>query len=561
VRCSLPWLLGPALAALIACGSPDAPAVDSAPDTILVNGTILTIDGEFAVAEALALGDGRILSVGSTADIEALAGPDTGRLDLLGRTALPGFGDGHFHSAGGGPGVDLSSARSLDDVLQAVARRVGEAPAGEIVMSNSDWHEAQLVEQRLPLRRDLDTVAPDTPVVLVRGGHEYILNSAALALWGIDERTPVPDGGRISRYPDGAINGELVDTAKALAVLPQAPAKTDDEWITDFLAQQARLHEAGLTSIRLGSARIEDYRLLQEIHRRGQLALRMSVLLRLDGNADPAEVEATLDRWGVTPGEGDAMLRVDGIKLGVDGGFEGGYFREPYEEPWGEGGEYYGLRTVDPERFVEVVRTLNRRGWRVGTHAVGDAAIDLVLDAYEAAHADQPITGRRWALEHGFVVAPDQLPRLAGLDLVISAQHHLYLAGPSLVKYWGRERAELVTPVRTYLDHGFVVAGGSDSPVAPFPPLGTLYHFVTRDTITGGVMGAGEGVTVEEALRISTRNTAYLSFAEADRGTLEPGKLADLIVLDRNPLDVAPAELNTLQVGMTMVDGRIVHAR
>ena len=169
--------------------------------------------------------------------------------------------------------------------------------------------------------------------------------------------------------------------------------------------------------------------------------------------------------------------------------------REPYAEPYGRGGTFHGLQTLPAERFTMAVSELNRRGWRVATHAVGDAAIDQVLAGYEAADAEGSIEDRRWTIEHGFIAAADQLARIRELGLVLSAQHHLYVAGPSLEQYWGRSRAERVTPVRTYLNHGIAVSLGSDSPVVPFPPLRVLYHFTTRDTITGGVFGPDERIS------------------------------------------------------------------
>ena len=167
------------------------------------------------------------------------------------------------------------------------------------------------------------------------------------------------------------------------------------------------------------------------------------------------------------------------MKLGVDGGFEGGWMREPYAEPWGERGTFFGVNTMKQAPYTDVVKELNRLGWRVATHAVGDAAIDEVLAAYEAADAEKPIAGRRWTIEHGFIAQADQFPRMKKLGLVISAQNHLYLAGPSLVNYWGPARAARTTPMRAYLDQGFVVAGGTDSAVVPYPPLWVIYHFVT----------------------------------------------------------------------------------
>ena len=480
---------------LSACTRAPGPA----PDTLLYNGNIVTVDAEFSRAEAIAIRDGRFSAVGSNEEIRSLAGPETVAIDLDGRTVVPGLADGHLHNGGGGPGVDLSRARSLDDVLEAIAVEVrGRAP-GDVIVTNSDWHEAQLAEHRLPLRRDLDEVAPDNPVVVVRGGHEYILNSAALAKWNIDESTPEPAGGRITRYADGDLNGELVDAAKALVRLPPRPERTLDERIAALRADYDKLQAAGLTSVRHPGTSIEQYRLLQEMQARGVLTLRVNLLLRPAQDADAAAVGDALDRWGVDPDEGDEWLRIGGIKLGVDGGFEGGWMRDPYAEPFDQNGTYYGLQTMPTERFTEIVKLLNQRGWRVAVHAVGDAAIDQVLDGFEAAHAERPITGRRWSLEHGFIPRDDHFPRLRTLEMVISAQNHLYLAAPSLVKYWGPERAAWTTPVRAYLDERLPVAAGTDSAVVPYPPLWTIYHFVTRDTISSGVFGEDQRITREEA--------------------------------------------------------------
>jgi predicted amidohydrolase YtcJ len=528
---------------LVAATDAQTPA---APDLILFNGNIVTVDAGWSRAQAVAIRGDRIAAVGQDADIKRLAGASTRSIDLNGRTLIPGLMDNHLHGAGGGAGVDLSRTRSIAEVLAAIAHRVKTAAPGEIVVSNSDWHEAQLSEQRLPLRHDLDTVAPSTPVVLVRGGHEFIVNSAALSRWRITEQTPQPEGGRISRYPDGRLNGELVDRAKDFVSLPQPRAKTLDERIQDRAAEYQTLHAAGLTTVRHPGISIDEYRMLQEMQRRGRLSMRVHALLR------PAAVtNLRLD-------EGDDLLRISGVKLGVDGGFEGGLMRDLYERPFDEGGTFRGLQTVESNAFVATVRDLNRRGWRVSTHAVGDAAIDLVLKAYEAAHAERSIVGRRWTIEHGFIGRPDHLPRIKALDVAIAAQNHLYLAGPSLVKYWGAERASLTTPVRRYLDAGLLVSSGTDAAVVPYPPLWTIYHFVTRDTLTGGVMGRDQRVTREEALKLATINNARMMGDDRRKGSIEAGKLADLVLLSEDILTCPEPRIRDAEVLMTIVGGRIV---
>jgi predicted amidohydrolase YtcJ len=197
----------------------------------------------------------------------------------------------------------------------------------------------------------------------------------------------------------------------------------------------------------------------------------------------------------------------------------------------------------------------------VATHAVGDAAIDEVLTAYEEANTEKAIAGRRWTIEHAFIPREEHFARIIRLGILISAQDHLYLAGPSLAKYWGPERAARVTPLRSYLDHKVNVSSGTDAPVVPYPPLWAIYHFVTRQTITGGVFGPHERIRREEALRLSTIGNAHLNFSEDNLGTLEPGKLADLVVLSGDLMTCPEKEIQNLKILMTMVGGQIVFDR
>lgn len=551
------WRWAAALSLVAAAGVTAARQPQAPPDLVLVNGHVLTVDRTFSTAEAVAVTGERITAVGSSADVRRLAGPATRTIDLAGRTLIPGLMDNHLHSAGGGPGVDLSRARSLADVDAAIAARVKATPAGGLVVSNSDWHEAQLAEQRLPLRADLDRVAQNHAVVLVRGGHEYILNSAALARWHIDERTAEPAGGRLTRDAQGRLNGELVDTAKGLVTLPPPPALSRDAQLAARVAEFAKLHAVGLTSVRLPGIQVSDYRLLQDLRASGRLTMHVNALLRPGGTA-PA-VAAALDQSGLTQGDGDAWLRVGGVKLAVDGGFEGGLMREPYQEPWAEHGTFKGLQTQSREGYLATVAALNERGWRVATHAVGDAAIDLVLDAYEAANRQRSIVDRRWSIEHAFIGRPDHLPRMRALGVALAVQNHLYLAGPSLVQYWGPTRAALTTPVKRYLDAGLPLSSGTDAPVVPYPPLWTLYHFVTRDTIAGGVLGADQRISREQALRLATNGNAWLTFEERDKGAIEVGKYADLVLLSDDPMTCPEPRLRDAEVLLTVAGGRIVH--
>jgi len=527
-----------------------------APDLIVVNAKVYTVDAAFSTAEAFAVTNGKFTAVGPTAQIRRLAGPSTKVLDLGGRTIIPGLQDDHLHGAGGGPGVDLSQTRSIQDVLNAVSARVKAAGPEDVVVSNSDWHEAQLKEQRLPYRKDLDTVASSTPVVLVRGGHEYVLNSAALRKYGITKDTPQMPGGKISRDEKGELNGELVDRAKGLVKLPQNDnGPLNAEY---FMAEHKKLNAAGLTSIRYPGASVQQYRILQEMAKKGQLTIRVNQLIR-PAASSAADLKQALAASGLKPDEGDEWLRIGGIKLGVDGGFEGGWMTQPYAKPFDENGTYAGLNTMKQDVFTEVVKEANREGWRIATHTVGDAAMDEVVSGYEAANREKSIVGRRWAIEHAFIPREEHFKPIKDMGVVISAQDHLYLAGPSLVKMWGPKRAAWVTPVRAYLDHGLVVAGGTDSAVVPYPPLWVFYHFVTRDTISGGVLGPDQRITRQEALKLETINNAYLTFEEKTKGSIEPGKFADFVVLPSDIMTMPEKQIPTMKVLMTVVGGKIVY--
>jgi predicted amidohydrolase YtcJ len=553
------WLVFVGMALGGCAGVADAPP--AAADLVFVGGKIITVDPGFSIKSALAVRGERILAVGTDAEIRRHMVPATRVIDLRGRTVIPGLIDSHLHNAGGGPGVALAEARTLAEVFAAIAARVKVTPLGALIVSNSDWHEAQLLEKRLPQRKELDAVAPDHPLVLIRGGHEYILNSAAFRKWNVTRATKAPAGGEIGHDPDGELDGELVDTAKGLVQLPP-PEKLVAE---EIVLQMKQLNAVGITGIRvpgafqLGGDPITPYRFFQQLRAEGKLTLRVNYLLRIYDFSSVERVRATIDKWGVKPDEGDEWLRVGGMKTLVDGGFEGGHMRDLYAAPFDRGGKYRGLQVVPPDKFTAVVKELNRLGWRVATHAVGDAAIDQVLDAYEAANRERSIVGKQWAIEHAFIARPDHYPRIRALGVVIAAQDHLYLAAPSMKKYWGRERAENVTPLNTFLREGLLVGGGTDSPVIPYSPFWSLYHFITRDTISDGVYGPQQRVSRQDALRVYTINNAKLMFEDQVKGSLEPGKLADLVVLSGDILTIPEKQIESLRALATMVGGRFVY--
>ncbi|MDH2237522.1 amidohydrolase [Pigmentiphaga sp. GD03639] len=544
-----------AVGLLAACAArgPGGAAPAEAADAVFVNGKVATVDAGSSIVQAFAVRQGRFVAVGANERIMAYAGPATQVIDLRGRTVVPGLADSHLHAVGGGPGIDLSATRSIAELCAKVAEAAKGAKPGEVLVSNSDWHEAQLKEQRLPTADELEAAAPGVPVILVRGGHSYFLNNTALARYGITPATPVPPGGAIPRNAAGRLTGELTDTAKRLAPLPPPPPMT----LAVLEAQQKKLNEYGLTSIRIPGTNVAAYRQFQQLRDSGKATVRYSILFR---PKDLADFRSSIVGAGIRQGEGDEWVKVWGIKISVDGGFEGGYMTRPYEGEMGKGGTYYGLQTIPQATFNEYVAGINQAGWRVAVHAVGDAAVDEVLQGYERAHVQRDIRAQGWTIEHAFITRPDQYPRIRAMNLRMSVQDHLYLAAPVLRRYWGMDRASQVTPLKTYMEQGFMLAGGTDSPVIPVNPFWAMYHFLTRDTISDGVYGADQAVPSRDAvLRLMTINNARLTDEQDIKGSIEPGKLADFVVLSADYLSIPAAEVQRLKALATYVGGRQVY--
>lgn len=548
-------------ALLLAASALPASAVaqEKAPVTVYVNAKAFTADGADKVADAFAVEGDHFVKVGKRADMAAYEKAGAKVVDLKGAFVVPGLTDNHFHGIGGGDDVALANVRTMDELVATLRTAAATASTDKPLLTNSDWHEAQLKEQRKPTWVDLDKASATVPIIVVRGGHSIFLNSAALKKYGISEATPVPDGGSIERGPDGKLTGELVDTAKRLVPMP-APTPLSEK---ELLDTQQKMNGFGVTAVRVpGSFRkgqiVDVYALAQKMEQAGTLSLRYTMLRPGPGFAG-GTAEAL--KTGPQQDAGDEWVRVGGIKLMVDGGFEAAHFTQPYAEPFGKNGTYYGIAVVAPEKTKTDVMALNRDGWRVAIHAAGDKGIDQALTAMEAANAETPIKGKLWAIEHGFVITPAELKRMKALEVSASLQDHQYLAGPTEEKMWGRERADRVTPTKSYWDAGLLVSGGTDAPVIPENPFWAMYYFASRDSISGGVYGPAEAVTSRQRLiKMFTINFAKMIGAEKVRGSIEPGKLADFAVLDTDLLAAPVVKIRDAKALATYVGGKQVYA-
>jgi predicted amidohydrolase YtcJ len=557
----LPPTVFAAISAIVMAAPQVGVAPTGAPDLVIHNAKVITVDKAFSIAEGVAVKDGRIVAVGLNDDVRRLAGPRTDVVDLRGRTMLPGFHDTHSHAVQMGlnlpVAMDLTTVTSIEDIRRIVARRVASAKPGEWIFSEGGWWQFMLSDKRLPTRHDLDPVSPRNPVVL-RGGHYWIANSAALKQIGYTKDTPDPPGGEIWRDENGEPTGYLLKTAYR-PILPFVP-KPDRATQLDGVRQAiARMNSWGMTSYREAGGSRDYVDILRELHAKGQLTIRVDFSYDVDPNTPERDIDAVFMALG-RPGQewGDGMFRADTLaEVFLDGAEESGLLRTGYQgRP-----DYRGIQLVEQKQLNMFAAAAARHGWRPTPHAVGDAAIDQALEAFEYAHARTPITNRRWMIDHAILLQPDQYQRVTGLGLIINAQpRHNFIIGDNFIEFWGMPRAQMAYRLRDWLDHGIVLALGADRPISfRASPLMQIDIAVTRRTGWGGVLGPDQGISREEAIRAITATPAYSSFEEGKKGSIEPGKYADFVVLARDILSVPAQEIGRIEVAATVLGGKTVH--
>jgi predicted amidohydrolase YtcJ len=539
------------LACVVLLATPAAPA-----DAVFTGGTVITLDDARPRASAVAVRGGRIVAVGSDAEVLGLASPQTRRVDLAGATLVPGLADAHLHVEGIGTAresLDLVGAASLQEALDRVARRHRELPAGEWLLGRG-WDQNDWPEKRFPAAADLDRVAGDRPVYLVRvDGHAGWANGRALALAGLTAQTVDPSGGRILRDEAGKPTGVLIDAAQRL-VASSIPAPSREARKRRLAGGLRAAAEAGLTSVHDAGVDLDAVALYKELLAEGALPVRVYAMLR--------GPRPFLEHPGLKPeiGLGDGMLTVRSIKVVADGalGSRGALLLEPYSDEPGS----RGLLTVDPAEFDRLLGQALARGFQVNTHAIGDGANRFVLDAYARAFGAAGGGRHRFRVEHAQVVAPADVPRFQALGVVPSVQPTHCTSD----MYWatdrvGPERARGAYLWRTFLDQGVPLPAGSDAPVEAVAVVPGLYAAVTRQDAKGWPEGGwhpSERVSALEALRMFSRDAAFASFQEDELGAVTVGRRADFTVLSLDPTAVAPRDVARAAVRLTVVGGRIV---
>lgn len=537
---------------LTACGgqetAPEEIATAGEVDLVLTNGKVFVADADFSIVNTVVVNDGLIVASGDDSLLDRYDAAET--VDLEGKLLIPGFIDSHTHIRGRPQRyIELGEVTSIAEIQELISAKIEDIGEGEWI-TGYGWSEDELDEGRRPLRSDLDAVAPDNPVILTRaGGHSAVTNSLALELADVTLNTPQPEGGVIEVGDDGELNGIIRERQNIVGRL--VPDSTYDELIASLEVNLNALLAKGITSITDASKTVSDYEMFEDLYSNNDLPLPRSALQFQW--YDPDAINALNARVG----EGNEFLKPGPIKVFADGGFTGpaAYTLEPYVNQ----GEYRGYLNMPEEELVTLLNEIHDAGYQMGIHAIGDAAIVLVVNTLADALERSPRVDHRHYLNH-FSMRPPEL------TMELMAEHQIHITQQPNFTYTleGRYaenldgwRLQHNNPLRGPMDHGITVAISSD--ILPIGPLVGIYAAVTRKGMTGTVYGLDEAITMEEAIRAYTALGAYLNFEEEIKGTLEAGKLADMVLLSEDLLTIDPERIMGVAVEKTWIGGELVH--
>lgn len=540
------------LVGLLAVSCQKQPATKA---SLVITGKIFTGLDSPAFVEALAVAGGKILATGTRKEIKKYIGPETRLIELKDGVAMPGLTDAHTHFSSGGRSLIELSFRGVDSVekvQQMVAEKIKELPPGSPVFGR-EYDHTLFPEQKWPTREDLDQVSPQNPVVIRRvDGHSAWLNSLALKISGIDKKTRDPFGGEIVRDPrTGEPTGILKESAMGLIKVRSEIKSTPEE---DILRALDHARKLGLTGVQadVGLRELEIYK---KLNSEGRLTLRVYAWLPIEG----------IDQYikmGLRQGQGDDFLKVGFLKAFIDGTLGSG--TALMFEPFADDPTKSGLPQYPEEVFYELLEKAYANDFQVGTHAIGDKGVNWVLNAAERAQQKYGKKDLRFRVEHAQVIRPEDFPRFKELGVLASMQPTHCTTDMRFCEIRvGKERSRYAYAWRTLLDNGAVLAFGSDWPVEPLDPRRGLYSAVTRKNIEFDFPEGGwfpeQKLSLAEAIKYFTWGSAYASFQENIKGTLEPGKLADLTIFERDIFSAEPKEILTTPIAYTIVGGQVVY--
>ena len=520
-------------------------------DLILYNANIITVNPNQPSAQAIAISSDKIIVVGTNESILKLATGFTKKIDISGKTILPGFIDSHSHPASSGRAhlrnVDCD-LRSISAIKKAIYERTKNTPEGEWV-EGFKYDDTKTSEKRFINNKDLDEVSPHHPVIIRhRGGHTAYVNSMALTLGGIDRNTADPLGGHIERDAiSGELTGRLLESATSAIenLIPNIFSRSEYQAGAKLISQM--MSKSGITSVTDAGTDARSYQSYQDAHDAKELKTRIYCMMRGRGVDE-------MMRAGKKTGDGDEWVRVGAMKLACDGSISERTAR--LSESYIGRPNDYGIIVNDEEVLYEQAVKAHKKDWQIGIHANGDVGIDIVLNVYERLQKVYYRKDPRFRLEHCTVINDDLIRRIKALKAIPTPfSTYVYWHGEKMKEY-GKERLERMFAVKSFLDAGINVTQTSDYPPGPFEPMMAIQSSVTRRDYNGNLWGPSQRITVEEAIKVGTIHGAYASFEEQIKGSLEAGKLADLVVLDQNPLKVDPMSIIDIPIQRTMVGGK-----
>ncbi|QRG70317.1 amidohydrolase [Brevibacillus choshinensis] len=529
------------------------------PDLVFLRGEVITADEQNRILEAVAVKGNKIVATGTTEEIEPLIGPQTTVIDLNGKSLLPGFIDSHLHLSSYGIdklGVSCKAPhiQSLHDILQDVREKASELPAGKWVRAWG-FNETKITEQRYPTKEELDQISTEHPIIIIRAcNHISVVNSKALEILSLHKDTPNPKGGIIERDREGELTGRLLENAHFQ--IAKGVTYTEEELSHALKLASDDYVAAGITSIHdAGCMDSDSFRLMHQAVRNGLVNVRIYAMACVMDS--PELFLESMIGAGMATGVGDERFKIGPAKLFTDGSSSGPTIatRKPYTSD----SENCGILYYSQEELNRRLGEAHRIGFQITAHAQGDRAIEMVLDCIEAAQQEHPRPDARPRIEHAGISEPDLLERMKQLGVVpIPNPAFFYEYGEGYVHNYG-ERVNQMYPMRDFMERGIIAAIGSDSPVTDYRPLFGIQAAVNRTSKQGRKIGVGQTVTVLDAIRAYTWNGAYASFDEHRKGSIEAGKLADLVILDSSILRADPARIADLCVHMTIIDGEIVY--
>jgi len=547
-------------------------------DTILFNGKIVTVDENFTIAQAVAINGERIETIGSDSEVLRLSGPNTSKIDLQGKTVLPGLIDAHLHPLDAAVSElheEIPDVHTLRELLECIKKQTEEREKGEWII-HPMFFPTRLQEMRQPNLDELDLVAPDHPVFL-NGSYGGMINSCALRKSGIDSYTKHP--GILKDPETGEPNGIIRFSAFKLIEKTMPDRTISYEQELDALEKMIRRYnQVGITGITDGTQTTQaGVRKYLDLNSQNRLSIRVNLTVRTPDYESKDQFLNELTQWGFYSPFGDEWVKISQLKSSIDGGILTGtaYLRQPWglkaKEIYGiDDPEYRGIVKVSKDELFGMASAANEMGWKMTAHVTGGGGVDLLLDAYEGADKESPIAKNRFSIIHGNFFTSEAIERCARMEVISDMQPAWFYKDADAMNYiLGEERIKTFLPARSMIDGGMMLNGGSDHVVKfdsyssrnPYNPFLGMWVLITRTTERGTVICADEAISREEALRIYTINNAYGTFDENIKGSIEPGKLADMIVISADYLSCPVDSIRTIQVEKTILGGLVVYSK